>query len=443
MIVPVITVLAQPASDAGADGVGAGSYTILFLSVAFCCLALNALFAMAQAALAAVGPASIELIEEDNSFLGKRIEGFLDNRRANERQVWAAAIFCMMFMLVLLVETGRRVWVDIPLLGPIVGVAIGLLLHFLVVEVFARNFALFRPLGFFYWAVPIAWAISLPMQLILFPSRLLRGPDPFPAKGGSITDMELRLLPSLRGVDRIIDEDAFEMIDSVKDFAETTAEEIMTPRTEIEGIVRGLEAAEVYEKLRNSENSRVVVYEEDLDHVLGILLVKEILLQRPEDPMTMLRRPVFASEKSRLPELLQKIRHNQTHLVIILDEYGGTSGIVTLHDLFESIVGHIEDVEDEDELWIDKLGDGKFRLNGRVELWEVNEELGLALDENSSRTIGGYVFSNLGRAAQQGDQITSPEMSLTVEEVEDNRVASILIEVHQSLLQSTRQEMER
>ena len=120
------------------------------------------------------------------------------------------------------------------------------------------------------------------------------------------------------------------------------------------------------------------------------------------------------------------IRANRAHLVVIVDEYGGVSGIVTLHDLFERIVGHIEDVEDEDELWIENLSARKVRVNGRVEIWEINEELNLDLDESLARTIAGYVFNSLGRVAQAGDEVHAAGAIIRVEK-SDDKLAEVLV----------------
>ena len=219
-----------------------------------------------------------------------------------------------------------------------------------------------------------------------------------------------------------MEEETFDLIDSVRAFAEMKASEIMTPRIEIEAVPRNTPAAAVLEKIRESGFSRLAVYEGTLDHVVGVLLVKEILLRRPDDPFTLMRPPVFADEQTRLSELLALIRLKQTHLVFLMDEFGGMSGIVTLHDLFETIVGHIDEIDDEDEFWIEKQPDGSYLLNGRVELWELNEELGLKLNEEVARTVSGLVFHTLGRMAKLDDEVTVGGAALRVQEMMDHRI---------------------
>ncbi|MBI1290535.1 CBS domain-containing protein [bacterium] len=142
-----------------------------------------------------------------------------------------------------------------------------------------------------------------------------------------------------------------------------------------------------------------------------------------------MRDPLVSGEKTRLPELLQMIRANRTHLVLIQDEYGGLAGVVTLHDLFERIVGHIEDVDDGEELWIQRLDEVSLRVNGRVELWELNEELGVGLDEDVARTVGGFIFNTLGRPAKDGDVVETHGLRLTVKSAEDNRIGEVLVEL--------------
>jgi CBS domain containing-hemolysin-like protein len=125
----------------------------------------------------------------------------------------------------------------------------------------------------------------------------------------------------------------------------------------------------------------------------------------------------------KLPDLLKTLRQARAHLAVVLDEYGGTCGLVTLHDLFEEIVGdHIPDEEDGDSSWITELEKDVYVLNGRVELWEVNEDLDLELDESVARTIGGFVADSLGHLPMVGERLTIEEGDFIIEEVANNRV---------------------
>jgi len=244
-----------------------------------------------------------------------------------------------------------------------------------------------------------------------------------------LRNTRLRLLPHVHGVDRLVDEEEADMIDSVREFVERTAGDIMTPRIDIEGVSADISAPDLMARLRRTDSSRVVVYDGNLDNVVGTLLAKEVLLNPGRRPMDFLREPMLVPKDMKLPDLLKTLRLARAHMAIVLDEYGGTCGLVTLHDLFEEIVGdHIPDEEDEEDFWIEEAGDDVVLLNGRVELWEINEDLDLELDETVARTIGGFVADQLGHLPAAGEQLSVNGGVFVVEEVAHNRVQRLRFE---------------
>jgi CBS domain containing-hemolysin-like protein len=382
--------------------------------------ALNLLVTASQTCIPAIGQAAMEELQEKRQ-LPRHAERF----PALEARLALLALLCLLTSAYFFTVAGAGLIPSSPSLGTVIGILTALGIHLIAIEVFARSIALSYPILVLRFVVPVTRVLSLIVLPFAAASALLAGKRTGVKTPLALADMHLRLLPSLRSVERILDEDAFEMIDSVREFADSTARDIMTPRVEVSGIPRNLPPDQVYQRLRESPYSRLVVYEGSLDRVVGTLLVKEVLLRRPPDPFIQLRAPIRANEGTRLPELLRIIRMNRSHLLLVTDEYGGLSGIVTLHDLFENIVGNIEDADDREELWIHKEDDGSYRLNGRVEIWEVNEELGLALDEDDARTLGGLLFLHLGRPARRGDVIRTPGAQFTVEATADNRVTVV------------------
>lgn len=419
------TLFAAPGETVPREAAGVVPWLLLLGGV----VALNLLFTMAQMAVAAIGPNAIGEIEKRKSILARHLRRFIGRLPILEEQFSVSSLVMMLLMILLCVRIGFVLMPESLAVPAILGAVGAFLLQLVIVEVLARNLTLRNPGKVFSVLVPPVALISSPMLLFVIPARVFRV---FPGEQeniASVSAMHLRILPSLSGVERVLDEDAFELIDSVRDFADATAEDVMTPRTEVEAIADSLSSSEVYETVRKSEYSRIVVYHETIDNVVGTLLAKEVLLQRPRDPWTLLRKPLIVSESTRLPELLRMIRANRTHLVVVMDEYGGMAGVVTLHDLFEMIVGHIEDIEDQEELWIQAMEEGQYRLNGRVEIWEVNDELNLDLDEDTARTIGGLVFNTLGRVPQAEDVLEIGGVSIRVEEVADNRVETVILEI--------------
>lgn len=420
----------------GHDALSAGPFFLLGVLA----LALNALFTIAQTAIAGLGPHAIEEIGHSNAVIDRPARRFIGKLPQLEHQFQIAALFMLLLTSLFFLRGFIALDPGHPGLSAGVGALLAMVLQLMLIEVLARNIALWNPPAVMRHLVPTAWVLSHPVAPIMLPSYLFgafsRGARPTT----SLSDMHLRLLPSLSGIDRVLDEEAFEMIDSVRDFANTTAEQVMTPRTQVLGIADNTAPEEVYARLRESHFSRVVVYHQNLDNVIGTLLAKEVLLQRPEDPFSLLRKPLTVGEETRLPELLRLIRQNRSHLVVVQDEYGGMGGIVTLHDLFEMIVGHMEDTDDKEELWIEKIGESSYRLSGRVEIWEVNEELGLELDESVARTVGGFLFNSLGRVAREGDVIEAAGAALRVIKVIDKRVDVVELSIGGAVHQSARVE---
>lgn len=404
---------------------GLGHHAVALVAVLF----LTSLFTFAQTTVASLGPVALQDIEESRSLASRLWRRFLGRLPRLEQQ-FAQAANCMLIMTTfLMARIGMALIAGSPAAGAALFMVLAFVMHLFLIEVLCRSIALAQPKKLHHFVLVVAYFLSLPFVVLLLPFALFRSLPRAEQKPGTLLDMNLRLLPSLQGIERVIDEEAFEMIDSVREFAESSAEDIMTPRTELEGIPHDLAAGEIYEVLRRTPFSRLVVYNETMDNITGTILAKEVLLKRPKEPATLVRPAVFAPEGMRLPELLRIIREKKTHLIVIQDEYGGTSGIVTLHDLMEVIVGHIEDIEDADELWIAKIADSQWRIGGRVEVWEVNEELDLKIDEETARTIGGLVFHTLGRPAEPGDEVVVDGVRLLVEETRENRVEVLLLEV--------------
>ncbi len=390
-------------------------------------LLLNVVYTMARTAVAAIGPLAMEKIEEETSFFSRRLQRLLPTLPLLERRLRSSAAVMVLVAAMCATHLGSHLVYPSPYLGVALALLVLFLVHMVVVEGLSQYVALSGPTTMLRWVVPLAIVLSFPFMAVAWPFRLLTGERKTGSSPARLSAMHLRLLPTLRGIQRVIDEEAFEMIDSVREFADTTAEEIMTPRTEVEAIPDDLAPEEVYSRLRQAEYSRLVVYRGSIDHVRGTLLAKQVLLQKPADPYSLIRDPIIVSEKTRLLDLLSLIRQNRTHLAVVLDEYGGMAGIVTLHDLFEAIVGHIEDREDDEGALLEQIAEGAWRLNGRMEVWEVNEELDLDLDEDTARTIGGLVFNTLGRVAENGDTVSLNGLTIEVEETRDNRVETVVL----------------
>jgi putative hemolysin len=231
-----------------------------------------------------------------------------------------------------------------------------------------------------------------------------------------------------------VHEDEADMIESVLEFRDTSVGEIMTPRTEIVALPAAATVAEAKELVTRSGHSRIPVFVENIDDIQGVLYAKD-LLQLDGDaefkPLELMRKVPFVPEAKRISDLLQELRTRKVHLAIVLDEYGGTAGLVTIEDILEEIVGEIGDEYEEHEPDpILRIDDHTLEVDGRVHIDEINEELGIELPEGEDYdTVGGYVFSTMGKIPLTGEEMWHTNVCLRVVDAEERRINRVRVEV--------------
>ena len=252
------------------------------------------------------------------------------------------------------------------------------------------------------------------------------------------TPEELRMLVTHGADPGEIEPEERDMIRGVIEFGETVAREVMTPRTAMIALEAGISFDELIRVAIEEGHSRYPVYEGSVDSIIGVVLEKDLLplLARREeleqtgfDVRTILRPAYFVPGTKLVSELLQELRKQKVHLAIVLDEYGGTHGLVTMEDLLEEIVGEIADEYDEPELEFEHTPEGDVLIDGAVSIGDVNERFSLRLPEEEFDTLGGYIFGHLGRIPQVGDTVPAPgidvDAELRVEETEERRVTVV------------------
>ena len=226
----------------------------------------------------------------------------------------------------------------------------------------------------------------------------------------------------------ISEEEGRELLQSIVDFTETVVREVMTPRPDIVAIRADATLDELRSLFREEQYSRIPVYRKDLDNILGILFVKDLVGLPPgaEPPMTTLMRSAFlVPESKRVSELLKEMQRRQAQTAIVVDEYGGTAGLVTVEDLLEEIVGEIRDEYDvESETVVDE-GNGTLVLSGKVGIDEVKDRLGVEIKREGFETLGGYLLSHLGRMPYVGETFEVDDLAVEVLEVERRRITKV------------------
>lgn len=224
------------------------------------------------------------------------------------------------------------------------------------------------------------------------------------------------------------------MLLNVLELKDTEAQEIMVPRTDIIGVEFEGGITELAHLIIEHSHSRIPVYRETRDNILGIVHAKDIIKPLLDgdtdcDLSEIMRVPFFVPENTKVKKLLTEFQSGRIHMAIVQDEYGGTSGLITLEDVLEEIVGDISDEYDADRpLDIQDLGAGKLLVSGRVPLYEISEKLDLLLDSEHVETIGGYLSQLAGRIPGKGEFITLSGLKFTVHDGDNKQVTSILIE---------------
>ena len=227
-----------------------------------------------------------------------------------------------------------------------------------------------------------------------------------------------------------------EMIEAVFEFPSITAGEIMTPRTETQGIEVGATLAQVKAQVLEMGHSRIPVYEENLDHIVGILYVKDLIrflddAESPFDLRQVTREPWMVPETKLVGELLGEFKARKVHMAILLDEYGGTAGLISIEDILEVLVGEIQDEYEPttDEPTITPLDEWTADVDGRVHMDDLNDQLGLDLPENEDYdTVGGFVFSKLGHIPETGETFVFENLKLTITDAERTKVNRVRVE---------------
>jgi len=222
------------------------------------------------------------------------------------------------------------------------------------------------------------------------------------------------------------------MIEGIEELAETTVKEVMVPRIDVEFVSDSVTLDELKTLIAEQGFSRYPVYTETIDNVVGILYVKDIILQQVDsgvfDVKRCMRKPYFVPETKRLDELLREFKKRRVHIAIAIDEYGGVSGIVSMEDILEVIVGDIQDEFDDDEDDdIIEMGQGIYLCDARAAIDEVNERLGLSLPEDDFETLGGFVFEQFGRIPMNQEKVTYQDMDFVVQEIEGHKINRVKI----------------
>jgi CBS domain containing-hemolysin-like protein len=246
------------------------------------------------------------------------------------------------------------------------------------------------------------------------------------------SEEELRLLVQASGEGGALEVGQSDMLAAVFDFGDLTASQAMVPRTEMVAIAAGASLDEFIQYAIKHPFTKFPVYEGNLDHILGIAHVKDLVRVQHDERRAatvrgLIREALFVPDTIRLDDLLQQFRASRQHIAIVLDEYAGTAGLVTLDDLMERLVGEVADPFDKSAPDIQRLPTGAYLVNGLTSIDDVNDHLGLELHDDFYDTIAGFVLGHLGRMARVGDTVEAGGVKLKVEALDGLRIARLSV----------------
>lgn len=308
-------------------------------------------------------------------------------------------------------------------------------------ELFPKMIASKNPVKFAkYIAVPLNFCtiIIYPVaEIIAEILRLSSSSLKFDKSKSAISNEELVELTNIGKEKGAIEEGEHSLISSIVMFAGITVDEVMTPRVDIVAVPVEENYDGIIKTITNSGHSRIPVYKNNLDEIIGIIFAKDLLkFIRVNNSLekfsleSLMKKPLFVPETKPINELLKEFQEKKVHLAIVVDEYGGTSGLITLEDIIEEVLGDIWDEFDKEEDEIISIDDKRFIALGKTKLDDLNEQLhtNIIVEDNDYDTLGGFIFNKAGNIPKEGFSFVSGNFRYTVKEIQKRRIKKVMIE---------------
>ncbi|MFO1463101.1 MAG: hemolysin family protein [bacterium] len=421
-----------------------------YLTIAFLLVLLNAFFVAAEFAMVKVRSTRLETLQESGNFLARWAYSIVQNLNAYLSATQLGITLASLGLgwvgepaFAALIEPLLRNFalseVTIRGLSFTVAFTVITVLHLVLGELVPKQMAIQTaekvllavavPMRFFYWVFfPFLWFLNHSTNAIV---RLLG----FEMKPGEETHTEDEI--------RLIVEDSYEegslsprkasLLENIFEFTHRTARQIMVPRQDIVSLQLGRSAQENLQTAKESGHTRFPLCDGDLDHVIGLINVKDIIWELEDSDNLInlydLKRPIlFVPESMTSDQLLREFQTKKIHMAIVINEFGTTAGLVSLEDVIEELVGEIQDEFDQELPKISKRGENSYLVDGTAGLREVEQVLDLALEDESSVSVGGFFVNRLGRLAREGDFIRIPPYRISALEVKNRRVLKLLFE---------------
>jgi len=390
--------------------------------------------AAAESGLAMVNRGRLQEAVDRGVRRAKIVQTLLDDRErflSTLLVAKTAAVVASTGAAVLLVRRVRYDWV-----GLLVGFMV-LAVVLIGTRVVCRGLAARSPDA---WALILAWpvqALSSLLSPLVAPMRAVGDKVRGPAKETAdesifLTEDGLRFLINVGEEESAIEDEEKEMIASIVELGETLVREVMVPRIDVVSLPADTPIPEALDVIIGAGYSRIPIYEETIDNIVGMLYAKDLLSvfrdgEKNVRITKMLRDVYYVPESMKVDVLLHELQRRRVHVAIVVDEYGGTAGLVTIEDLLEEIVGEIQDEYDMEEPLVQRVAEGEYILHARCNLDDASDLLGLALPTEGGDTLGGFIFAQLERVPEVGDEVLYGDLRMTVMSVDGRRVKQVRV----------------
>ena len=395
-------------------------------------VAAAALLAAAETAITRISTARAEALVEEGRRGARVLRNLIDQRERVLNPVLLVALGCQLGAATLIAVLVDRRWGT----GAMVAVFfIELIVLFIVAEAVPKSWSLAHPDRSATAAAPVARLLSsiAPLRWLANGVVDMFGFDADKEDLDSdVAEEELLALAEEAAANDAIDEAERRLIEQIIEFGDTVVNEVMVPRTDMVAVATDFRVGDAIEVVILNGYSRVPVYGDGIDDIVGIAHAKDLMRadrdgRGTEAITSVMRDPSFVPESKRVAELMREMQSEMFHIAIVVDEYGGTAGLVTLEDLIEEVLGEIVDEFDVEQPMIEKLDDGQLRVNGRVALDDLGDVLDSDLPEGDWSTVGGLIFSTLGHVPAVGETLELESHRFRVERVQGRRIARVLV----------------
>jgi len=309
------------------------------------------------------------------------------------------------------------------------------LLYFVLVEAMSKTFGVLHSDRAALLVSPLVWFLG---RLLAAPTTALIGlanwllPGKGLKQGPFVSEADLRSMAEVGHEEGSIEREEKELIHSIFEFGDTIVREVMVPRPDVEAIESDKTLRDVQDLVLEHGYSRIPVYTDDLDEVVGVVYAKDVLKAlhqgRSDMPLAdIVREAHFVPESKKVADLLREMQQEKFHIALVTDEYGSVSGLITLEDLLEELVGEITDEYDVEEPELEEVADGVYRVDGKLAIDEVNEVLDTELPDEEWDTVGGLMLGLMGSIPDEGQEVRFQNLRFKAEKVNGRRIVKILI----------------